>query len=345
MTVVTSYDPDRESDLYIGKLVQFEIEGRRSPRTMIQPFKGNVSGYRKFISEFQGDVILFHTCTMWNTDSVLDILPNLSAKTVQISHGVSFNLGSFLSRLVWKLYVCRLYKVYNTFDHVVFLSNKSDNDRFMDMNIMKNHGLSKWSVIPNGAEPEKFQTDLPEFRKVYRITERQKILLYVARYSPQKNQEMALNAFLKSGWNDSVLVFIGNKLNKYSEALEKNYKSSISGKKRILYLAGLERKMIIAAYRSADIFLHPSRTEVQPLVVLDAMASGTPFISTDVGCVDELPGGIVVKSEEEMAKQINRLLEDENTYAQLKNAGFSACNNEYGWKNVLLKYDNLISRL
>ncbi len=43
-------------------------------------------------------------------------------------------------------------------------------------------------------------------------------------------------------------------------------------------------------YRAADLFVHPSRMDTQPLVVLEALACGTPVIATDVGGVHETLG-------------------------------------------------------
>ena len=349
VTVVTSYDPNRKTTEDNVKVVQFKAGGRWNPRTILNPFKkvfyGDIKGYREYLANFSGEVIMFHTTTLWNTDTVLDILPKIPAKTILISHGVSFNSGSFIRRMAWKPYVWRLYKIYNTFDHVVFLSDKCDKNRFMDKYIMERRKFNRWSVIPNGAPYELFRDELPDFRQAYQITLQQKILLYVAAYSPQKNQDMALNAFLKSEHNNTVLVFIGNKLNDYSKILQNKVKllKNIAG--RVLILAGLKREMIFAAYKAADLFLHPSKTEVQPLVVLDAMASGTPFISTYVGCVSDLPGGVVVETMNEMSESLWDLLHNPKKYNKLKIQGLKACNEIYNWDHVSKEYDDLIQKI
>ena len=113
----------------------------------------------------------------------------------------------------------------------------------------------------------------------------------------------------------------------------------------MISLFKFEIEMIFTAYKAADLFLHPSKTEVQPLVVLDAMASGTPFISTDVGCVNELPGGVTINSEEEMANEIGNLLHNSERFEKLKAKGLKASKEKYNWDYVSKQYDGLIRSL
>ena len=345
VTVVTSYDPDRKNGDGKVEVVEFDVGGRWAPRKMFNPFWGDIESYRRFISRYPGDVVLFHGCTVWNTDLILRMLPQIKPKAVLISHGVSFNNGSFLSRLAWRPYVWQLHRIYKTFDHVVFLTNKSDRGRFFDKHIITRHGFKRWSVIPNGTYPRNFCSDLPDFRAICGIKKNAKMLLCVAGFNPQKNQEYAMRAFIKAGAIDAAMVFIGDKMNTYVKNLQAKVQGKASDRNRFVFLSGLERQMIDAAYRAADLFLHPSKTEAQPLVVLDAMASGTPFISTDVGCVGELSGGITVKSEEEMADAIRCLLNDSAKYELLKREGMLNCKEVYNWKIIAKRYENLILNL
>jgi glycosyltransferase involved in cell wall biosynthesis len=44
---------------------------------------------------------------------------------------------------------------------------------------------------------------------------------------------------------------------------------------------------LMALYRSADIFVFPTLADVLPLAIMEAMASGLPVITTDVGAIRE----------------------------------------------------------
>lgn len=55
---------------------------------------------------------------------------------------------------------------------------------------------------------------------------------------------------------------------------------------RLGYLENDEHKA--AAYSAADVFLHPTKADNQPLAVLEAMACGCPVVSSNVGGVPEM---------------------------------------------------------
>lgn len=76
---------------------------------------------------------------------------------------------------------------------------------------------------------------------------------------------------------------------------------------------GKKRKLL----SSCDVFVFPSHCEGQPLVVLEAMASGLPVITTDVGAIRETvidgENGFIVEKQSppEVAEKILMLLNDE----------------------------------
>jgi glycosyltransferase involved in cell wall biosynthesis len=79
---------------------------------------------------------------------------------------------------------------------------------------------------------------------------------------------------------------------------------------------------LMDCYRAADVFVFASRTETQGLVLLEAMAQGTPVVSTAVmGTIDVLAqaeGAVVVKENlQEFAAAVAGLLTDPARRAEL----------------------------
>ena len=196
VTVVTSYDPER--DIFYSpniRVVQFEIGG--GARRGQKGYHGDIKAFQQYIADFKADAILCHCWASWNTELALEAFPHNPAKRILVSHGVSFNLGGFLTRLAWCPYIERLPNKFKMFDRIVFLSERSDQDRFFDKHLIEKLGFTNWTVIPNGTYPEDFSEALPDFRQAFDIDRDKRIILYVASYGPNKNQEMALNAFMR----------------------------------------------------------------------------------------------------------------------------------------------------
>src|SRR5262249_42476606 len=85
--------------------------------------------------------------------------------------------------------------------------------------------------------------------------------------------------------------------------------------------------------------------ETQPLVILDAMAVGVPFISTDDGCVAEFPGGLLVRNEAETAAAIRKVLDDSDLARRLGEEGKAATDATYSWDKVITSYERLFKSL
>ncbi|HEY2258773.1 MAG TPA: glycosyltransferase [Solirubrobacteraceae bacterium] len=87
------------------------------------------------------------------------------------------------------------------------------------------------------------------------------------------------------------------------------------------------REGLLELYRSSHIFLHVSRTEGFPQVLIEAFASGVPVVATAVGGVPAEVGSAAVLVEPEnapaVAEAVNRVAGDPNLRSQLVSAGFA----------------------
>jgi L-malate glycosyltransferase len=330
-------------------IVQFKVSGDARLGC-----SGDVDGYGNFLRQWRGDVILCHCWQIWSTDLALDVLAGHPAKKVMVSHGFSahrYPLGSIFPRglrtwLGWRNYVRQLPQHLRLFDHVVFLAPLANPGPYYDRRVALRERLSKISDIPTGVSLTHFDRDLPDFRGSHGLGSAPMVLC-VANFDPFKNQALALRAFTQAAVPGAVLVFIGAAENNYSVRLRTWAAEAdrLPNGRRVIFLAGVDRTETLAAFRAADLFLCPSRWESGPLVLLEAMASRTAFIATNVGFASLLPGGRVAADERSMAVAIRELLADDHQRERLADAGRVACERIYNWPAIVRRYDELCRRL
>jgi glycosyltransferase involved in cell wall biosynthesis len=230
-------------------------------------------------------------------------------------------------------------------DRVVFLSDRIDKDRFYDQHVARAIGFRRTAVIPNGVDLEAHDSDLPDFRKQYKLDGRL-LILCVGKFSDLKNELGVVRSVLRAEIDAATLILIGPEMNDYARRIAATWAERRPATNAdLLCLYGLTQTEILGAHRAADIYLSASRTECFPLVILDAMAARTPFVSTPVGCVPDLPGGLLAATEQEMAQGISRLASTPSMRAQLGEQGRAACERSYNWPAVSRQYAKLIGDL
>ena len=232
------------------------------------------------------------------------------------------------------------------FDHLILLSSRCDAGRFFDHWLARRLFPERVSIIPNGVHWEDLQNARTDFRQAYHIDTKY-LLLNVANYCDRKNQLATIRDFMSANRPDATLVFIGSEFNDYSNEMKRLYESSRIQfpQAKVVFLEKVPREMINAAYHAADVFILSAKQETQPLAILDAMASGVPFISTDAGCVAEFPGGWVVPSGRKTTQTIHQFLNDPDLHHRLGREGQSACKAKYDWNQVMDAYEKLFGRL
>lgn len=96
-------------------------------------------------------------------------------------------------------------------------------------------------------------------------------------------------------------------------------------------------------YKSADFCVFPSRLESFGIVVLEAMASGTPIIASDIDTFRErLTEGSTAlffqnNKPGDLSRAILKLASDSNLRTQLSKNALEAIQ-MYNWSNIVLKY-------
>jgi glycosyltransferase involved in cell wall biosynthesis len=113
----------------------------------------------------------------------------------------------------------------------------------------------------------------------------------------------------------------------------------------VTFLGRLNSDQMSQLYRSADLVLNPSRVDNSPISIVEALASGTPVISTDVGgipdlVIDGVEAILIPAGEPEIfCHHASVLLSDIDCRQQLINNGLAKAAN-FAWpavKTVLLQ--------
>ena len=98
----------------------------------------------------------------------------------------------------------------------------------------------------------------------------------------------------------------------------------------VTFAGRIDNASIPALYRRAHVFLNPSRVDNMPNSVLEALASGVPVVSTNVGgvpfMVEQEQAALLVApgDAEAMARAVVRVLRDQALAARLSAAGLEA---------------------
>lgn len=101
-------------------------------------------------------------------------------------------------------------------------------------------------------------------------------------------------------------------------------------------------------YNLAKVFLYPSHRESFGMPVIEAMACGTPVITSDTSALPEIAGGAALlvdpKNEDEMANQIIRLINDATLYETQRSKGFANAS-RFNWSDAAKKTMEIYNEL
>ncbi len=308
---------------------QFDVSGAES---LLHPVRGDVAGYVTFLCESEFDVIVMHAWQNWATDLALQNADRIKAKKILYSHCISTNvffpsqpLRSAIRYLLWRPYWWKLRDKLTKLDGIIFLSDKGDDSRFSDLEIAREGGL-KIHIIPNCLSPAAL-TFLGQ--PTVAASEREQ-LISVGAYQWQKGFDFVLHAYANSAAkNNRPLKLFGQKHSRFSETLYALASRLGLAPEYVSFHEGTEGAGLLEEYAKSYLFISGSHTECQPLVLLDANATGTPFVARASGCISSMPGGVVAQSAKQATDQINTFLGSQNLWQESSESGRDAARLRY----------------
>ncbi|WP_445174738.1 glycosyltransferase [Microcoleus sp.] len=208
-------------------------------------------------------------------------------------------------------------------------------------------------------------TDIEQFGSIARSRARRelaigpdtKVVLYVGSFDPRSGIETLVRAVSLSGVPkaDVKLIIGGGWGAGESDGLERDRIGSIVEELGLSditsFRGGLSRDILPAYYAAADVCVVPSHYEPLGLVALEAMASGTPVIASDVGglkyTVVPQETGLLAppKNEAVFADAIDRLLGDPLWRQQLGHTARQRVESYFSWDRIASQLSQLYTQL
>jgi len=221
-------------------------------------------------------------------------------------------------------------------DRVITVSENTRSD------LMEYFGVdgSGLEVIYNGVD-EAFRQKLSEDdldRWLRQLGIRRPYLLFVGNPKPHKNLDRVIQAYARArqlAEFDAPLVCVGDRTAAQFKLRQRAEQLGVGDDVRLL--GHVAQEALPALYQGATLFLYPTLYEGFGLPVVEAMASGTPVLTSNTSALKEIAGGhahlVDPLNTERMAKAIARLMTDDDYRAGLGEKGL-ARSRDFHWRKT-----------
>lgn len=249
-----------------------------------------------------------------------------------------------------KIFLSDMPRIMEQSDLVITVSEHSKRD------IQRIFQLPEERIVVTYEAPESVYREIPEAEAKAFVKERfgidSRYVLYIGGFSPRKNVKGLINAFYeiqKDIPDDVKLVLVGKEARDFDdttmlvEALRLQDRVVFTGFAPVLELPYL--------YAAADVFVYPSFYEGFGLPPLEAMACGTPVITSSTSSLPEVVGeaGITINPHDmyALAESLVDVLNNDALRASLKQKGLAQAA-QFSWakcaRETLAAYEQLFAR-
>ena len=179
------------------------------------------------------------------------------------------------------------------------------------------YAKGKIEVIALGVD-DKFKV-LPDIAK-------EKIILYVGSLNLRKNFISVISAFQQLNRADYKLIVVGNFSSQFSiNSTTKQVVEEAKKNPNIIFKSHIDDNTLVKIYNQAELLLFPSFYEGFGLPPLEAMACGTPVLTSNISSMPEVCADAALYCNphdiDDITSKISLLLEDKNLQEKMREKG------------------------
>lgn len=327
ITVATSCHPLRPRNTVIDgvRVVSFDLSGN-----VVRGIKGSSRDeYVAFVAEGTWDCIVNYAAQTWSTDLILPELSRLRSAVVFAPCGFAAMRNLPLRVAYWR-YFSSLKVIAATYTAWIFHSRLT-----RDWKVTRSWPIRKSVVIPNGVDASEFNGG-PRTVDPF-------VVLHVGNHYRAKAHDRVIRAFQDADIPGSELWMLGQVPEHARSCLPRCSRCAMKDS-RLKIFSGPSRSEVVAAFGRASVFLLASAIEAAPLVLLESMAAGIPFVSRNVGAVPDYPGGVTCASSTDLKSELRRLSRDPVARDQLGRLG-RAYALQHDWNEIVDLYERELMAL
>jgi glycosyltransferase involved in cell wall biosynthesis len=189
-------------------------------------------------------------------------------------------------------------------------------------------------VVANGIDTDRFRPDGPASERITGDP----AVVFVGRLVEGKRPGDALAAIerVRETHPDARLFFVGR--GPLRDGLERRVAKRGLGDS-VAFLGEVPHEEMPALYRAADLFVLPSRAEGLPRTVLEALATETPVVTSNLSQIRSVVDGagitVPVGDSEGFANALTELATDAGRYARYSTQGRERVERDHSWADTV----------
>lgn len=298
----------------------------------VRGISGEASLVPGLIERIKPDLVFNYAAQTWATDCCFELLERENRPRMVMAPCGFSGLG----KARYAAYLASMPAILKSYDALIFPS-----EAYQDWEFAHQAGVERIFLVANGADPatatgEALRSQIPDGRIVVTIG---------SHVLSKGHRDFARATSILTRGRELTGVIVAPPRHGLDALrgchLACKARARVSSSLRVV--DGSPPGVVPDALAAADLFMFTSRLESGPLVILEAMATGTPWVSLNVGHASELAGGIVSDTLPELVEAAGRILDGD--HPQLGERGREAWEANHRWEDIVARYESVFEEI